>query len=249
MRITFRCNLLIGMLTILSILNIQSYAQQWSGFWTDRARSYGDTYCNAVNPEYGEYQADCANFTSQLANAGCSGMCESNNTNPPTTGLNPPTHPPWEDPIGALSCDNYVSPNTNNCHDCLTENHQIIASAVNQNAWFNQVDDNWPYDNTYTLWEPGMFYASVGDFVHFHWNSGGWHCSWVCDVTYGEGTDNMTYWLMAHSNPHCGYGTATNLTVEQMFNSGSGAEHMIRHGYDHSAIVNKPKGGDDVKHK
>ncbi len=53
--------------------------------WTLRARSYANTFWSNYNPEYGDNRdqgGDCANFVTQIAQAGCGGMCETNANDP-----------------------------------------------------------------------------------------------------------------------------------------------------------------------
>ena len=48
--------------------------------WTRRAVAYAEHFWNGTNPEYIRFpDTDCANFGSQIANAGCMGIAESNN--------------------------------------------------------------------------------------------------------------------------------------------------------------------------
>lgn len=79
----------IACLFVLLAFHSKAFAPpgDYSGYhWPERSFAYADVFWNGTNPEYGRCTylgsaVDCANFTSQIANAGCSGMAESNNTN------------------------------------------------------------------------------------------------------------------------------------------------------------------------
>lgn len=49
--------------------------------WTDRADAYAEAFCNGVNSAYGSYTQDCAHFASQIGQAGCIGLAETNSNN------------------------------------------------------------------------------------------------------------------------------------------------------------------------
>jgi hypothetical protein len=69
---------------LLMLLASGSFAQPPAGYeWPDRAYDYASYWWNSYNPDYGYWDVnlDCANFQSQVGQAGCAGLCEDNDTN------------------------------------------------------------------------------------------------------------------------------------------------------------------------
>lgn len=200
--------------------------------WTDRAVAYAEIYCNQVNAEYGTYGGtDCANFTSQCANAGCSGMAESNNTN--FTGWNSGYYLCWD--YHSTEADNNYQNNCNPSRITYAQvppggppfYHTVIPGAYEQSWWlyctdFDFVDEEVAVTSSTTF----PYFTEAGAFVIFRWNSGSWH------AMYGvEGTLSNTV-VVGHSSYMCRTArtqpnSAQRLTAEQMFRTGhsSGCQH------------------------
>ena len=130
----------------------------WSHyFWVDRANAYAVIFCDGVNPGYGAWDDDCANFTSQIAQAGCAGMAEMNNNNWGDYWVGPrddcwlyyndhadQNSEPWcsmddfnYNGFPQTACHSTGQPWFSDCYIwCPTHNHLVIAAAQAQLTWF-----------------------------------------------------------------------------------------------------------------
>jgi hypothetical protein len=168
------------------ILTSALYAQPWPGDqWIERAYAYADYYWNGRNPDYGDYSSDCVHFTSQIANAGCAGMCETNNTN----------WPEWTQ--GNCVAYRHYGGYDDHCTDCNgSEYHEIQKYAGWQSWWFYDNTWDWPdyIVNVTSLYDvpdwvgPGVFF-----FARLI-NPDGWHAMFI-DA--GQGP-NARYWALTN---------------------------------------------------
>jgi hypothetical protein len=178
--------------------------------WMERSYAYAETFWNGTNSEYGrcvdQYNnpVDCANFTSQIANAGCSGMAESNNTNN--------WSPIWEAPNGdcwnyynnepnyqtADNCDPRIirdgsgRPQGSGCNSQGTGNHTVVFRAYAQSWWFYCSNQDIP-DQAVSVTNPDdiPWWVFLPTFAFVQWRSNGqWHAVYI-----GEGAQrNARYW-------------------------------------------------------
>lgn len=163
--------------------------------WVDRACAYAQDFYQwpSYNDYYCDWHAegvDCANFCSQIANAGCAGMCESNNTN-------------WEDwTQGDCVAYRYYGNYDDHCTNCDgSENHEVQNYAGWQSWWFWDNIGDWPDDevNVTNLSDvpdwvgPGVFF-----FAHLI-DPDGWHAMFIGA---GQGP-NARYW--AHTTDRHDY--------------------------------------------
>jgi len=165
------------------------FAQPPDGYqWFARALAYAGRFYDYpfINPDYGyftdengDYANDCAHFTSQIANAGCSGMCEYNSTN--WSGWNHGDCP-------YFMYDGYLS----NCRTCPSGNHQVYSYAEYQNSWFVDNEDYFPdYACFVYNLESVPDWVGPGTFFIVHYlNPEGWHAMFIGG---GQG-QNATYW-------------------------------------------------------
>jgi len=188
--------------------------------WADRALAYAVEFCDGTNPEYERFEGvDCANFTSQIANAGCSGMCESNDTDWP--GWTAPDSTCWDyhstEPHSntAHGCN----PQLVQCVDCPTGWHSVISNARAQCEWFYCSDSNYVYQAV------GVRDSNqIPDFVQkgcfafrARWDSLQQQCKWhAVFVGSGSGQGARFY---AHTTERCG------ATVKGLFRE-SGFDHV-----------------------
>lgn len=176
--------ILLLMLSMCPALAQPSAGEQW----VERAFTYADYYWNCRNPDYGDYPSDCAHFASQIANAGCAGMCEYNNTGVPD----------WNQGDCPLYMWLYHTW-PEDCHSCPSYNHQVIANAYNNMLWFNDNLVDWPNGAMYVddiseipSWlGPGSFAFTLSI-------SGQWHAVFIGQ---GQG-QNASYW--AHTTDRQG---------------------------------------------
>lgn len=173
--------------------------------WADRAVAYAQAFCGSTNPEYGRFPGvDCADFTSQIANAGCSGMCESNSTN----------WPGWTEPD--CTCWDYHStePHSNRAHGCnpsliscvpcSTGQHLVISNASSQSYWFYCSDSNFVQQHVnITIPDSIPGWVGKGCFAfQAKWIVAQQTCKWhAVFIGSGVGSNAMYY---AHTNDRCG---------------------------------------------
>jgi hypothetical protein len=186
--------------------------------WAERALAYAEEFCSGTNPEYGRFSSvDCADFTSQIANAGCSGMCESNDTNWP--GWTAPDSTCWAyhstEPHSnrAHGCN----PNLVSCVQCRTGQHLVISNASSQSYWFYCSDSNFvehAENITDSLLVP--FWVGKGCFAFLsYWNASQQICKWhAVFIGSGAGSDAIYY---AHSAERCGEHAVTWLYTQTGF--------------------------------
>jgi hypothetical protein len=204
--------------------------------WTDRATAYAQDYCGYIgeeplyNDDYGPlFDADCAHFASQIAQAGCAGLAETNNCNWPlneyyTPGNNCdcwPFHEITPDNNYDDDCVTYWEYGDVDCHEdgmnhpwfpsCYfqTGNHTTIISAEALWRWFlcNALS---PQDT------PGWWAnCNVGDIEHIpdyfgpgsfgfimYWD---WifNIYWFHSVYFGADYDAGELCFYAHTNNRC----------------------------------------------
>ena len=121
---------------MILLMAISCYAQNYVCQYNNlRALSYMDAFCCSINSNFPHYTNDCANFVSQVANAGCLGMAETNNVQSvPNVWPN------------SVSCPEYynagldqaaVSVSPEGAAGWATSNgHRIIIRAWSQSYWF-----------------------------------------------------------------------------------------------------------------
>lgn len=137
------CLLVVSMIFLLSDT---LFAQPPEGIeWVERAYDYASAWCWDVNPDYGEFYNDCAHFQCQIANGGCLGLCEVNNTN------NDPNHPEdeWTD-LGNCPLyywDDYPWPE--DCEYSPSQNHLVIPLVRHLGSWFYENSYSFPVYATY----------------------------------------------------------------------------------------------------
>jgi hypothetical protein len=207
MKVTSRDRRILLCLSALFALASPSFAQPPGYFpgyhWADRAFAYAEEFCNGTNPEYGRFPGnDCADFTSQIANAGCSGMCESNETNWP--GWTAPDSTCW-DYYSSEPHSNWAhgcNPQNVSCVPCSTGWHSVISTANTQAWWFNCSDSNYVYHRvSVTSADQIPNWVGKGCFAfRARWvdQSCQWHAIFI-----GSGTGSGARFY-AHSNERCG---------------------------------------------
>lgn len=184
---------------------VLDYANYW---WNT---GYPDSPPYLFNPDYGYWDLsdDCANFQSQMAQAGCAGLCESNNNN----NVDYPQHI-WTSLGNCLPWRAYVSGPFFNDDMCANGPepwppplmHLVVPGAQNLSWWFYYNNEGYPVEDwdvrpndgeTIPNWVgPGTF-----GFMEW-WNST--HGRWVWHSFYiGAGTgQNAMAW--SHSGDHHG---------------------------------------------
>jgi len=167
-------------------LHCSLFAQPPAGNqWFERAFAYAEDYWDNINPEYGAFALDCANFGSQIANAGCSGLCEYNDTN-------------WDNWWYGNCRSYFYSWYTDGCDDCPTYLHDVMPLARDLNSWF--YDNAYVYPNYVDVNEstPIPAWTGPGCFGLILWE-GWWEDQWhTIFIGAGQGQD-IYYW--AHTNP------------------------------------------------
>jgi hypothetical protein len=218
MKVTSKDLRIFSCVLALFALASQSFAQPpgyTPGYhWADRAVAYAQTFCNGTNPEYGrsfwtdslgvDHIADCADFTSQIANAGCSGMCEANDTNWP--GWTAPDSTCWDyrssEPHSNMAhgCD----PGHILCMPCSTGWHQVISNANSQAWWFYCSDSNYVNQRvSITDTDQIPDWIGKGCFAfRVLWDQDQQSCKWHA-VFIGSGTGSGARYY-GHTSDRCG---------------------------------------------
>lgn len=102
--------------------------------WGDRAFAYADEFWDTYNSEYYNfYPSDCANFVSQIVQAGCDGLCELNNTN----------WPGWDGTW--TTCWSYRNTQPSDEHCVMSGSHYTIINCDYMDSWFQDAHIEWPY--------------------------------------------------------------------------------------------------------
>jgi hypothetical protein len=171
--------------------------------WVDRTIAYarwwgGDPNHQITNPEYGMAynNQDCANFVSQILQAGCAGFCEENSLHPTVENEGAPfdNHNGWAGDTYAVECnawhDDEGNADNGRCYD-ITEDHKTIVNAKLMKQWLDathadRVNDGqinlWPgnsvesvwtqdyYENDKNAWPPGEYPSKPLDWSAFRRN-------------------------------------------------------------------------------
>ena len=214
MTFNYKYNMLSAIVCFLVFSVSPVFAQPSAGDqWIERAFAYADNFWSNYNSEYGSWSSDCANFCSQIANAGCAGMCEWNNTD----------WPEWQNGY----CEPYYwyyPYYPEDCEPCPTGWHQVIPSALNQSWWFYYNYGDWP-DQVLDAHSVSDIpsWAGPGTFVCQKKTTGQWH-----NVFIGAGQgQNARYW--AHTTDRHG-----DAYVTWLF--GSGVDHVEFYGSGESPV-------------
>ena len=154
---------LVAIVTLLLAVKYRVVAQPPAGdFWGYRGYCYAERFWEYpdINPEFGycvsgvppTYNLDCANYCSQIGNAGCAGICEDCGPPIPPQGY-AVTWDEWTDP----DCPNYHFVYQYYCAPCPNYTyhqyepwgpnpyHHVILNALGLSVWFLANEDNWPH--------------------------------------------------------------------------------------------------------
>jgi hypothetical protein len=130
------------------------YAQPPAGDqWIERAFTYANYYWNCRNPDYGDYESDCAHFASQIANAGCTGMCEYNNTDVPDWNQGDCPWYMWLNHTWPDSCDFIPGDCDNSGYPGRPEDYNYLKNYIINNVGTSHLEcglPRFPRDQ----WEP-----------------------------------------------------------------------------------------------
>ena len=148
--------------------------------WLNRCQGYaliwgGDPDHHISNPEFGIVAngKDCANFGSQILQAGCAGLCESNRLHPNETNKGAPQGEilGWGGVDYAVNCNAWYDETGDDdwCSAQGPENRLVIKEAKGLMFWLDAARNAritaeeaqlWPYSKVETYWPEGEPYQN-----------------------------------------------------------------------------------------